>query len=106
MTKAIVKVLPAMVLCSAGIAVSVTAAEAAIRCQDNYQIVQGNLISTPYCEDNYLATVARGYGTRVAARDIRNSPNRKREICQLVGRDIRVSEICAPYLNGSNRGRH
>ncbi len=80
-------------------------ADAAIRCKESYQIVQGNLIATPYCEDSYLAEVARGYGTRVSAREIRNNPNRKEQVCRLVGGDIRVSDICAQYRSDGGRNK-
>lgn len=71
-------------------------AEAAIRCNGRYQIVGGQELSTPYCGDNYLAAVAREYGTRVSDAEIRNNPNKKLEVCRLVGRDIRVQDICGP----------
>ena len=31
---------------------------AAITCKDGYQLVQGNYISTPYCQDDQLTRVA------------------------------------------------
>lgn len=79
-------------------------AEAAIKCKGGYQLVQGNLISTPYCQDGLLAAVARQYGFRTSAAAIRNNPNHKREICRFVGRDIRVQENCIT-ANPSYRGR-
>lgn len=89
-------------------AASPNGAEAKIRCNGPWQIVQGNEIATPYCGDNYLATVARGYGSKVTARAIRNNPNTKREICQWIGHDTRVQEICAGFRNdeGGFGGRH
>jgi hypothetical protein len=69
-------------------------ASAAIACKNGYQRVQGNDISTPYCQDAYLADVARSFGVRTSADTIRSNPNAKREVCRLVGRDIRVSSIC------------
>jgi len=70
---------------------------AAIDCKGPYQIVQGQLIATPYCEDNYLASVAREYGIGVSNREIRQNPNKKQEICRFMGFDIRVRQICAGY---------
>ncbi len=70
-------------------------ASARIKCKNGYQLVDGSRLATPYCQDNYLAKVAREYGTRVSAREIRNNPNRKREICQFIGQDIRVRNNCA-----------
>lgn len=80
--------------------------EAKIRCNGPWQIIKGQSIATPYCGDTYLAKVARGYGSRVSAQAIRNNPNTKREICQWIGHDIRVSDICAAYRNeGLGSGR-
>lgn len=77
----------------------VSPAEAKIRCKGAYQIVQGSLIATPYCGDNHLARVAKGYGSKVSARQIRQNPSTKREICQWIGHDIRVQDICAGFRN-------
>ena len=65
-----------------------------IVCEDGYQRVQGNLIATPYCQDAYLAQVAREFGAKATAERVRNNPNYKREVCRLVGRDIRVQQNC------------
>ena len=82
-------------------------AVAKIRCEGAYQIVDGNRIATPYCGDNYLAYVARTYGSKVSARQIRNSPSKKQEICQWIGHDTRVQDICAGWRdNDSGYGRH
>lgn len=79
-------------------------AQAKIRCNGPYQIVRGvGEIGTPYCEDNYLAKVAREFGVRVSARTIRNNPNRKEEVCRLVGYDIRVQDVCAGLMPDGGR---
>ncbi|MGD9667968.1 MAG: hypothetical protein AB7U75_02815 [Hyphomicrobiaceae bacterium] len=70
---------------------------AAIDCQDQYQVVQGQLLATPYCQDNYLAKVAREYGVKVSDETIRNNPNKKAEVCRFMGFDTRVSQICDQY---------
>jgi hypothetical protein len=70
----------------------------AIECQEDYQIVQGQPISTPYCRDGYLAKVAREYGYRTSAETIRNNPSRKEEICRFIGSDIRVQTACSEVL--------
>ena len=75
-------------------------AEAKLECRNDYQLVQGNLISTPYCADNYVAKVAREYGMRVTDAEIRNNPNTKREVCRFIGHDIRVSEHCNEPIRG------
>jgi hypothetical protein len=83
------------VVVSVGAALAASApASAAIACKNGYQRVQGNDIATPYCQDAYLAQVARSFGVRTSAETIRSNPNAKREVCRLVGRDIRVSSIC------------
>lgn len=65
-----------------------------ITCERGYQRVQGNLIATPYCQDQYLAEVARQYGFKASAKRIRSDPNYKKEICRYVFSDIRVQETC------------
>lgn len=94
----------AAVLAVSSSVISPTPADAAIRCNGPYQIVQGNEIATPYCGDNYLAQVARSYGSKVSARAIRQNPNVKQEICQFIGHDSRVQDICAGLRN-DNGGR-
>lgn len=89
-----------------GLAIAPVPAAAKIRCNGPYQIVNGNEISTPYCGDNYLAAVARSYGSGVTAREIRQNPSKKQEICSWIGYDTRIQEICAGYRNDEGgRGR-
>ena len=83
------------------VSLSFVTTASAIECKGRNQVVDGHLISTPYCEDNYLAKVARGYGVKVSGYTIRNNPNRKEEVCRLVRYDNRVSDIC----NDNSRGR-
>ena len=75
-----------------------------IKCQGGAQLVAGSYISTPFCQDALLASVARSYGMRASADQIRYNPNYKREVCRLVGHDIRVSEHCLNETPGF-RGR-
>lgn len=70
---------------------------ARIQCDRQFQIVRGEKISTPFCEDAYLAQVAQSYGTKVSAEAIRQNPNTKARICIFLAADIRVSDICAGY---------
>lgn len=70
----------------------------AIECDGRYQIVQGQPVSTPYCEDNYLAWVARQNGMRVSGRAIRNNPRLKDEVCHFVSSDHRVTDICIGHV--------
>jgi len=80
-------------------------AQARIACDGPYQIVQGSALATPYCEDAYLAAVARGYGIRISDVAVRQNPNIKAEVCRAVGHDNRVRQICAGYLPGDRGGR-
>ncbi len=98
--------LACVLLCGIGIVVAAFVAisqsvEAKPVCKDGYRIRKGELLSTPYCQDVYLAQVAREYGTRVSARTIMNNPNKKREICQFIGQDIRVKHICELVIPSS-----
>ncbi len=67
---------------------------AAIQCENGFQRIKGERIATPYCQDQYLATVARQYGFKASAARIRNDPNYKKELCQFVFNDIRVQTTC------------
>ena len=79
---------------------------ARIKCKGPWQIINGSPHASPYCGDNYLARVARGYGMRVTGRQLRRSIAIKDEVCQLVGHDNRVSDICTGFRieNDSDRG--
>jgi hypothetical protein len=46
---------------------------AAITCRDGTQDVKGTWMVTPYCQDAYLAEVAREYGFPASAEKIRNN---------------------------------
>jgi hypothetical protein len=87
------------------VAVVAAPASAAIKCQDGSQLIQGNWMATPYCQDALLAQVAnqRGFKTSFAA--IRNNPNHKKELCRFLFSDIRVQMTCLDagvpeYYNG------
>lgn len=80
-------------------------AAAAIRCDGPVQIISGgNSQPTPYCEDAYLAQVARQHGVSVSATAIRASYNKKSRICELIGNDTRVSSICTGHRPVDRRG--
>ncbi|CAA2136619.1 hypothetical protein [Hyphomicrobium sp. ghe19] len=85
-------------------AVAATSASA-IECNEDFQIVAGHPISTPYCRDNNLAAVARKYGYKVSDSTIRNNPSRKAEICRFIGNDIRVQTACEEVLPGARDTR-
>jgi hypothetical protein len=88
----------------ASVPIVITPAAAAIACKGGYQIVHGYELSTPYCEDENLAGVARQYGMKVSGSEIRSNPGVKSNACRLVGKDIRVSQACMQE-NSSRRGR-
>ena len=87
----------AAALCFAGPAV------ARIRCQGSFQVTANGNIATPFCADNYLAQVARSYGTRVSDEAIRQNPILKERVCRFIGHDIRVEDICAGLLPEGGR---
>lgn len=95
------------VACAFSVATIPYPVEAKIKCKGPYQVVRGvGNIATPYCEDSYLAKVAREFGVRVSARAIRNNPSKKDEVCSLMGFDNRVRDICTGYLSeDSDSGR-
>jgi len=80
-------------------------AAAKIRCEGRYQINPNSRIATPYCADEYLASVARQYGARVTGSQMRRNESLKADTCRLVGRDNRVSDICANYVPELGPGR-
>jgi hypothetical protein len=69
-------------------------ASAAIRCNGNYQVVNGSEISTPYCRDQQLARLGRKSGFKYSDSEIRNSPTAKRELCRYMKSDIEVQTAC------------
>lgn len=87
-------------VCILGGALLIAAAAnaSAIECKEDYQIVNGQPISTPYCRDGYLAKVAREYGFKTSAEVMRNNPSRKEEVCRFIGHDIRVQTACEEVI--------
>jgi hypothetical protein len=75
-------------------------ADAAIRCQgrNQWNSAAGGWISSPYCEDNLIAAVARAHGMRVSNRAVRQNPNIKEEACRFAGSDNRINDLCAGSL--------
>ncbi len=79
-------------------------AQAKIKCEGRFQIVKSQgKISTPFCEDNYLAAVARSYGRKVSGAAVRRNPGLKASVCRQVGHDYRLTDICANHRPGGNR---
>lgn len=83
---------------------AVAPAEARIACRQGFQIVNGSPIATPYCQDELVAQVAREHGMKVSAYAIRENPNFKRNVCQFVGRDIRIYQACIDANSVGRRG--
>ena len=84
-----------------------TVAEAAIRCSGPYQVIRGiGKHATPYCEDSYLARVARGYGVRVSGHTIRHNPHLNSYNRQFIGHDSRVYDICTGLRDDDSGGNH
>lgn len=70
----------------------------AIECEGNFQVQKnGNRIATPYCQDDYLAIIARKYGMRISGKGIRQDDSEKQRACRLVGGDNRVRDACSQY---------
>jgi hypothetical protein len=72
-------------------------AAARIECRGNFQVTKYGLISTPYCEEEQIARVARSYGSKVTGAEVRNNPLTKVYLCQIYGYDIRLKGSCAGY---------
>jgi hypothetical protein len=90
---------------TAVVLLSSVVAEAKIVCRDGFQVVSGQEISTPYCNDGLVAQVAREYGMNVSAETVRNSPSAKDEICRFVGSDIRIQHYCNDTDQGPDHGK-
>ena len=78
-------------------------AEAKIECREGFQVVNGQDISTPYCNDGLIAQVGRDHGMKVSAETVRNSPSTRNEVCRFVGSDIRIQHYCNDNGNSSDR---
>lgn len=92
---------PTIVICLVATATSAQA----IRCNGNYQAVNGQEISTPYCRDKALAAVAKEHGFNVSDAMVRNNPARKQEICRWIGSDIRTRPACDEVLPDGDGSR-
>jgi hypothetical protein len=72
-------------------------AAARIECRGNFQVTKYGMISTPYCEEENIARVARTYGMKVTGAQVRNDPLKKVYLCQIIGGDSRLKGSCAGY---------
>ena len=78
-------------------------AEAGVVCKKGFQMVQGAPLATPYCQDQYVAQVAREYGFKASPERVRQDPIYKQTLCRYIGQDIRIKESC-DEVNPSGRG--
>ena len=62
--------------------------------QDGAQLIKGNWMATPYCQDKQLFEVANSRGFKTSFEAIRNNPNHKKELCRFLFSDIRVEMTC------------
>jgi hypothetical protein len=99
------KILASALLASGTLMLAHGDAQAAIRCNGNYQLVDGRPVETGYCREWNLASVARTYGWRITFEAIRNDESKKAQVCRAIGFDNRVEQICAPFLNDGRGGR-
>jgi hypothetical protein len=91
------KIIASLAVASGLFVLAQSGAEARIACSGDFQLVNGLPVSTPYCRDWNLTTVARSYGWKVSFDDIRYSEFTKASVCRAIGHDNRVQEVCAPY---------
>lgn len=84
----------ALGLATLAVAVAVPEAEARITCRDGFQLSGGNWISTPYCNDEHLAEVARRHGVKVSGREIRNDLGKKNEVCRFLAGHPTARDYC------------
>jgi hypothetical protein len=80
------------------LAIAVSApASARIECRGNFQVTKHGMISTPYCEEENIARVARTYGMNVTGAQVRSDALKKVYLCQIIGNDTRLKGSCAGY---------
>ena len=79
-----------------GLVVLATPGHAAIVCDGSFQIVRGEPISTPYCEDEDLAASVRKFSARNSGDAIRRSSEVKRQSCLFSANAS--TQTCSNYL--------
>jgi hypothetical protein len=90
----VAKVLPIAAAVLLAVGIPAHPAMAAVKCQDGSQLIQGNWMATPYCQDKLLFEVANARGFKTSFAAIRNNPNHKKELCRFLFSDIRVQMTC------------
>jgi hypothetical protein len=76
-----------------GFGASVMPANAHIRCDDEFQIINGQRVATPYCEAEQLARASRGHGVMISGDAVRKDPQLREDLC----RRYDPSPACAPF---------
>lgn len=76
-----------------------SSAQANIRCNGSYQIVNGSEIATPYCQDENLARLARRSGIDVTGNQIRQNLGKKLTVCRVIGKQMSARSACASMLD-------
>jgi hypothetical protein len=76
-----------------GFGASVMPAKAHIWCEDEFQIINGQRVATPYCEAELLARASGGRGVMISGDAVRKDPQLREALCR--GND--PSPACAPF---------
>ena len=98
------KSIAAAAVVASALAISFQApAQARIVCDGQFQVNSGYPIATPGCADRFLVQVARGYGMSVSVENIGN-PGTKQRVCEFIGYDTRVQNICSGWRNDGAGG--
>ena len=88
-------------LACAAVAVAVLAAPgpagAGIKCQGQSQVTKYGLLSTPYCEEEQIAKVARSYGWKGTASEVHYNPLTKVYLCQRFGNEVSLKGASGGY---------
>jgi hypothetical protein len=87
------KMLPTLAM---GCVAFVVPAKAGIVCDGQFQIINGQAVSTPYCEDEQLAHVLRSHGAKTCGDAIRRNAEFRRQSCLLAAND---EAGCANYTD-------
>ena len=98
-----------LTLATAGAVIILASPGNAIECVRGMRSVNGQMIYTPHCQDEYLAEVAREYGFKASGAKIRGTPLQERDLPLrlprhsssnhlLASRRAGVSVSCAPLL--------
>jgi len=76
-----------------GFGALVKPAKAHITCDDEFQIINGQRLATPYCEAEQLARASRSHGVMISGETVRKDPKVREDLC----RGYDPSPACAPF---------